>query len=162
MLNSVTIRLFRDSDQAQVIAIVRELQEHESQFYDRLKPAAEIGAWYVDWVREAVVGSHGHFLVADLNGLAVGYAALNPSLSSEESREEVYYEYARIDDLAVLKSHRNAGIGGMLLAECEKLARQAGRKWLRLGVHADNVGARRFYERFQMKERFLTLEKQLN
>lgn len=162
MNQKVVIRPFRNSDEAQIIAIVRELQDHESQFYDRLKPSSEIGTWYVDWIREDNQRNHGHFLVADLDGMAVGYATLNPSLNSEESREEVYYEYAHVGDLAVLKSHRNKGIGHLLLAECEALARQAGRKWLRLGVHAGNVDARRFYERFKLKERFLTLEKLLD
>lgn len=162
MDQNLTIRPFRGSDEAQIIAIVRELQDHELQFYDRLKPSEEIGPWYVDWIREDNARNNGHFLVADLNGIAVGYATLNPSLNSEESREEVFYEYAHVGDLAVLKSHRNSGIGHLLLIECERLARQAGRKWLRLGVHAGNAGARRFYERFQLKERFLTLEKLLD
>jgi ribosomal protein S18 acetylase RimI-like enzyme len=158
----VTIRPYRNSDEAQIIAIVRELQDHELQFYDRLKPSSGIGSWYVDWIREDNERNQGYFLVADLAGAPVGYATLNPSLNSEESREEVYYEYAHVGDLAVLKSHRNRGIGSLLLAECEKLARQGGRKWLRLGVHAANADARRFYERFQLKERFLTLEKLLD
>ncbi len=162
MDQKIIIRPFRDSDEAQIIAIVRELQEHELQFYDRLKPSAEIGPWYVDWIREDNERNQGHFLVADLDGHVVGYATLNPSLNSEESREEVFYEYAHVGDLAVLKSHRNRGIGNLLLTACEKLARQAGRKWLRLGVHAGNVDARRFYERFRLKERFLTLEKPLD
>jgi ribosomal protein S18 acetylase RimI-like enzyme len=162
MTTPVSIRPFLDSDEAQIIAIVRELQDHELQFYDRLKPSTEIGPWYVDWIREDNERNQGHFLVADLDGLAVGYATLNPSLNSEESREEVFYEYAHVGDLAVLKSHRNRGIGGLLLAECERRAKQAGRKWLRLGVHAGNTGARRFYERFQLRERFLTLEKVLD
>ncbi len=162
MNQKVTIRPYRHSDEAQIVAIVRELQEHELQFYDRLKPSADIGPWYVDWIIEDNQRNNGHFLVADLAGLAVGYATLNPSLNSEESREEVFYEYAHVGDLAVLKAHRNCGIGHLLLAECERLARQAGRKWLRLGVHAGNTGARRFYDRFLLKERFLTLEKLLD
>ncbi len=162
MDQKVTIRRFRDSDEAQIIAIVRELQDHESQFYDRLKPSAEIGPWYVDWIREDNQRNHGHFLVADLGGMAVGYATLNPSLNSEESREELFYEYAHVGDLAVPKAYRNRGIGHLLLSECERLAKQSGRKWLRLGVHAGNVDARRFYERFKLKERFLTLEKLLD
>lgn len=161
MTASVTIRPFRDSDEAQIIAIVRELQDHESQFYDRLKPSAEIGPWYVDWIREDNLRNNGFIIVADLSGQTVGYATLNPSLNSEESREEVFYEYAHVGDLAVLKSYRNRGIGHLLLEECERLAKEAGRKWLRLGVHAGNVDARRFYERFQLRERFLTLEKSL-
>lgn len=156
------IRPFRDSDALQVIAIVRELQDHESQFYDRLKPSAEIGPWYVDWILDDTARNAGHFLVAEKGGEVVGYATLNPAANSEESREEIYYSYAHVGDLAVLKSHRSQGIGLLLLDECERLARQAGRKWLRLGVHAGNAGARRFYERFQLKERFLTLEKLLD
>ena len=162
MNRKAVIRPYRDADEAAVIAIVCELQNHESQFYDRLKPTEEIGPWYVEWIREDNARNNGHFLVAEVDGIVVGYATLNPSLNSEENREEIFYEYAHVSDLAVLKAYRSRGIGHMLLSHCEKLARNAGRKWLRLGVHADNVGARRFYERFKLKERFLTLEKVLD
>ena len=158
----VTIRPFRPSDEMAVVSIVRELQDHESQFYDRLKPSDEIGTWYVDWIQDDNARNQGHFLVAEMDGLAVGYATLNPSMNSEESREEIFYEYGHVGDLAVLKAYRGRGIGLKLLTECERLARAAGRKWLRLGVHAGNEGARRLYERFQLKERFLTLEKLLD
>jgi ribosomal protein S18 acetylase RimI-like enzyme len=162
MHSKVIIRPFRNSDEPQVVLIVRELQDHESQFYDRLKPSDEIGAWYVDWIRENRDSKDGHVLVAEIDGQVVGYAALDTMLDSTESREEIYYQYASISDLAVLKSHRNRGIGMALLAECERLARSAGRKWLRLGVHADNEGARRLYERFRLTQRFLILEKVLD
>ena len=162
MTETAKIRPYRPADEAAVISIVRELQDHESQFYDRLKPSGEIGPWYVEWIREDNEHNNGFFLVAEFKGEVVGYATLNPSLNSEENREEVLYQYAHVSDLAVLKTCRNLGIGTLLLTECEKLARLAGRKWLRLGVHADNAGARRFYERYQLKERFLTLEKRLD
>lgn len=117
---------------------------------------------YVDWIKADRDGKDGHVLVAECEGQVVGYAALDTKLDSSENREEIYYEYANISDLAVLKSHRNRGIGKALLDECERLARLAGRKWLRLGVHAGNEGARRLYARFMLQERFLTLEKSLD
>jgi GNAT superfamily N-acetyltransferase len=161
MRPSITIRDYRDSDELQVIAIARDLQVHESQFHDRLKRPEDIGPWYVDELRQDVGKHNGRFLVAECEGVVAGYATLLTEVSSEEEREEILYYCAYIGDLAVLKSHRGIGIGHALLVDCETLARAAGQKWLRLGVHAGNHEARNFYARAGLEEKFLTLEKPL-
>ena len=49
----------------------------------------------------------------------------------------------------------------MLLEACERMARDAGQTWLRLGVLAGNHSARSFYAEFGLEDSFLTLEKRL-
>jgi ribosomal protein S18 acetylase RimI-like enzyme len=158
----LTIRGYRDGDEAAVIALVRELQIHEGQYIDRLKPPDTIGPWYVEALIDEVAKNKGSFLVAERDGLVVGYATLLAEMSSRDEKDEIDYSYSYVGDLAVLYAHRGLGIGKALLEECERLARAAGQKWLRLGVIAENRGARRFYERFGLEERFLTLEKRLD
>ena len=138
------------------------MQIHEGQYYDRLKPPGEIGPWYVAQLNEEITKNKGSFLVAEVDGIVVGYATLLTELSSEGEKDEVHYTCGYVSDLAVLDAHRGEGIGRALLEECERLARAAGQKWLRLGVIAGNHGARRFYERFGLEHRFLTLEKRLD
>jgi len=140
---------------------VRELQGHEAQFYDRMKPPGDMGHWYIEGLRGGIAKHKGSFLVAQAGNLIVGYATLLTEVTSEDERDEVLYTYAYIGDLAVLKAKRGQGYGRALLSECERIARQAGRKWLRLGVLANNVGARRFYRGFGLEEKFPTLEKPL-
>ena len=143
------------------MVIVRDLQTYESRFYDRLRPPEEIGTWYIDGLKQDITKHKGWFLVAELDGIVTGYASLLGEVTSEDEREEVLYTCAYVGDLAVAANHRGKGIGHALLSECERLARAAGRQWLRLGVHATNHEAREFYARAGLEDKFLTLEKKL-
>jgi len=160
--DGIKIRGYRDGDQAAVLALVRELQIHEGQYFDRLKPAEDIGPWYIEALIDEAARHKGSFLVAEADGLVVGYATLLTEMSSEGEKDEVPYTCSYVSDLAVLESHRGEGIGRALLQECERLERAAGQKWLRLGVIAANHGARRFYKNFGLEEHLLTLEKRLD
>ena len=53
-----------------------------------------------------------------------------------------------IHDLVVSPQYQNRGIGGDLLAEAERLARERGCCKLTLEVHDTNANAKRLYERF--------------
>ena len=145
----------------QVVALVRELQAYESAIYDRMKPVDEIGPWYVDKVKADVVKHNGRFLVAEEGRKLLGCASLLAEVTSADDPDEILYSYAYVGDLAVTMSHRGQGVGRALIEECEKIARAAGQKWLRLGVIAANQSAREFYNRMGLEEKFLTLEKKL-
>ena len=140
---------------------MRELQAHESAIFDRMKPVDAIGPWYIDKVKTEVDKYNGAFLVADGGNALLGYATLLTEMTSAEEPDEILYSYAYVGDLAVRKSHRSQGVGRALIGECEKIARAAGQKWLRLGVIAANQSAREFYNRMGLEEKFLTLEKKL-
>jgi ribosomal protein S18 acetylase RimI-like enzyme len=156
----ITVRDFRDGEGADILAIVRDLQAHEALIYDRAKQASEIGAWYVDAIKQHVAEHAGRILVAEADGIIAGYATLLFYDSTKEL-DEVFYTYAHVSDLGVLASHRGRGIGSALLAACEELARGAGQKWLRLGVIAGNDGAVQLYERTGFRAMFHTMEKAL-
>jgi ribosomal protein S18 acetylase RimI-like enzyme len=156
-----TIREYQDSDEAQVVMLVRELQAYESAIYDRMKPVDEIGPWYVDNLKADVAKYNGAFLVADEGRKLLGYASLLTEVTSADDPDEILYSYAYVGDLAVTTSHRGQGIGRALIEECETIARAAGQKWLRVGVLAANTSAREFYSRLGLEEKLLTLEKKL-
>jgi ribosomal protein S18 acetylase RimI-like enzyme len=156
-----TIREYLDSDEAQVVALVRELQAHESAIYDRMKPVDKIGPWYVDKMKADAAKHKGSILVADEGKKLLGCASLLTEVTSADDPDEILYSYAYVGDLAVTMSHRGQGVGRALIEECEKIAKAAGQKWLRLGVIAANQSAREFYARIGLEEKFLTLEKKL-
>jgi ribosomal protein S18 acetylase RimI-like enzyme len=157
----VTIREYRETDRDQVIALARELQAHEIPHYDRMKPADQIGSWYVDHLIAGVGKHKGSFLVAETDAGLAGYATLFAEVSSEDEADEVLHTYAYVGDLVVSRASRGKGIGHALIAECEALARTAGQKHLRLTVLAENAIARRFYRASGFKDQFVYLEKLL-
>jgi ribosomal protein S18 acetylase RimI-like enzyme len=160
--DTFAIRPYSEADAEAVVRLVRELQEHEARAFDRLKPPDSIGSWYLDGRIKDIQTHGGAFLVAADANTVAGYATLLTGLSSADEPEEVPYTYAHVSDLCVGMAFRGRGIGRALMAECERLARAAGEKWLRLGVLAGNQPARRFYADLGMEEVFVTLEKKLS
>ncbi len=158
----VFMRPYEPSDEQAVVELVRELQRHEAQFYDRMMPERDIGAWYVAAVLHEAREAGGELLVAVLDRRIVGYATLLANVSSEDERDEIIFTYAYIGDLVVAADQRGKGVGKALLAECEKRARAAGRRWLRITVLAANEGARRVYEEFGFASQFHYMEKPLS
>ncbi|PZF76865.1 hypothetical protein DK847_10375 [Aestuariivirga litoralis] len=141
--------------------MLHDLQAHEHAIYDRSRPPDAMGPWYIDVLRQATAGGKGRILVAEGDGGVLGYASLLTSVSAEHERDEIAYTYAFVDDLGVLAAARSRGVGAALLEACEAIAREAGQRWIRLGVLAANERARSFYARQGYGEVLLTLEKQL-
>ncbi len=157
----VTIRDYRESDEAGVIALARELQVQERTTFDRMKPEEDIGPAYVAALLGDVREHDGRFLVAERAGELLGYCTLLTRRDSSGEHDETFYTYSHVSDLTVAARERGAGIGANLLAASETIARDAGQKWLRLNVQAANSGARRFYQRHGFDELLLLLEKTL-
>lgn len=161
MTATVTIREYQATDIDDVIAIAQDLQRHERQFHDRMKPPTEIGAGYVAYMQSNVAKRQGKFLVAEHQGEVVGFATLLTHCDSAEDEEEVFFTYAVIADLSVREGARNIGIGRSLVTACENIARSDGVKWLRLYALTDNLDALRFYDRAGFKPRLVQMEKAL-
>jgi ribosomal protein S18 acetylase RimI-like enzyme len=161
MTMKVTIRPYADSDLEDVILVVQDLQIVERAFHDRMRDPADINANYVHAVRKEAEDCGGGLIVAELAGVVVGYCTLLTRCDSRKDHEEIYYEYAHVGDLAVRAGNRGQNIGANLIAECERQARAAGIKWLRLCVLADNARARKFYNAQGFGERLIRLEKSL-
>lgn len=158
---TISIREYTKADNAQVIALVRELQRHEAQFFDRMKEPEEIGDWYVRDILQACAEHQGAILLAETDGGVVGYAAVLTAVSSRGMIDEISYAYAMVLDLVVASSVRRQGVGRKLLAACETHARNAGVRWLRISVLAGNSDAVATYENFGFHPHLLTMEKPL-
>lgn len=154
------IRPYRAEDQAALLVLVRELQEHERAVEPLMKPAAEIGTDYIAELQKQIVTHGGEILVAEENGSLLGYAAVMFRIPSEDA-DEVPYEYAYISDVAVTAHKRGRGLGRRLLKECEKMARAAGAERLRISVLSQNQGAKKLYAASGFSERVTEMEKPL-
>jgi len=81
-------------------------------------------------------------LLAICRGEPVGVAVCVWSFSTFAAKPSL-----NIHDLAVLPEHRGEGIGGQLLGEVERRARERGACKVTLEVHDTNHGAKRLYAR---------------
>lgn len=117
----------RDADLADLDAImVLEAVTFPSDAWSREMMAAELAA------------VHTHYLVAEFDGQAVGYAGLSAPAGASQ---------ADVQTIAVDAGHRGRGIGALLLARLLDEARARRVDDVLLEVRADNPGAQRLYER---------------
>lgn len=159
--DGLTIRDYCDADEAGVLAVLRDLQAHEFAINDRARAPETMGPWYIGRLKQANAEGRGRILVAVNGSRVLGYASLLTSVSAEDERDEIPYRFAHVDDLGVLASCRSQGVGAALLEACEAIAREAGQRWIRLGVLAANPRARSFYARQGYGEVLVTVEKKL-
>jgi ribosomal protein S18 acetylase RimI-like enzyme len=162
MSQPLLIRPYEVRDELAVVMLARELQGHESRIFDRMTPPREIGSWYVARILRSARDSGGELLVADRGGQAIGYATLLLGRSSESEMDEVLYTFAYVGDLIVTHPLRRQGIGKALLTECERLARAAGEKWLRVTVLSRNSNAIALYRGAGFDGQFTEMEKPLS
>ncbi len=158
-MTDITIRPYTPADEADVIEIVKQMQVHEGQFFDRMRHEDDIGPAYVVDLISEIDKPGGRFFVADHDGRAVGYVTLDLKIQRKDDRYEVDYTYAKVEELAVLEPYRGQGIGQQLLAHCEQLAKEAGLKWIRILLLTENTLAWRAYTRAGFKPLSSTLEK---
>lgn len=157
----IEIREFRETDAERVLSLIRELQAHEVALYDRMKPVADMGHWYIDLLKKQCAKDEGVILIAEEAGKALGYATILANVIEDGSDDEVAYNYAHVGDLVVSKEARRRGIGKLLLQECERRARIAGREELRISVLALNGGAREAYRSFGFDDLHINMRKML-
>ena len=63
MTGTIMIRPYRESDEAAIVELVRELQGHEQQLYDRMLPVEDIGPWYVQRIVQELAEAPGAALI---------------------------------------------------------------------------------------------------
>jgi ribosomal protein S18 acetylase RimI-like enzyme len=156
-----TIRPYEERDLPALLELVRELQASEAAIYDRMKPAHQMDVWYVDLLKKQCVEEDGTMLVAEENGAVVGYATILTNVVEDGTGDEVRYCYAYVGDLVTARIARGRGIARLLLDECERRARAAGRDELRINVLAENDRAHHVYRSFGFADLHIDMRKKL-
>lgn len=160
MPTALTIRDYASRDETAFLDLVRQLQVHEGQVYDRMKRPEEIGPWYIADLQKSCAECAGRILVAESEHQILGYATILTTVVND-SIDEVPNTYALVGDLAVTKARRGEGIGKALIGECERIARAAGARWLRINALARNTQARATYSSYGFDELIIGFEKTL-
>jgi ribosomal protein S18 acetylase RimI-like enzyme len=157
----IRIRAYRDADRDALLSLIRELQAAEAALYDRMKPAADMGGWYIDLLELQCHEEDGTILVAENHGRVIGYATIRTRVVETGHEDEVAYDYAYVGDLVVTEAARGSGAGLALLRECERRARAAGRDELRITVLAANTRARDVYYAYGFDDLLIDMRKKL-
>src|SRR5215510_3718015 len=110
----IEIKPFSEADSEAFLSLARELQGYETQFYDLMKPADEIGPWYLELVKEYSQKEDGTVLMAWDGDRIVGYASIFTAVVEDGKREEIAYTYAYVGDLVVTAAARGRGIARLL------------------------------------------------
>jgi GNAT superfamily N-acetyltransferase len=89
------------------------------------------------------------FLIAEIDGVAVGYAKLYPGATPDRGADEKPIELVR---LYASQEWLGRGVGGALMQACIDEVRQEGFRTLWLGVWEHNNRARAFYRKWKFRE----------
>ena len=97
-------------------------------------------------VRKAIQADDADFLLAERDGLPVGFALVAYAGWTPEYSCVLPHRFARLEDLVVGKAYREQGIGGELLAAAKRWDRNRRLEYSELNVLAQNENAVRLYE----------------
>ncbi len=132
---SATIRRAGPGDAPALLALAAVLARTQDD-PDRCTTEADLmRAWLAE-------GAIGMALIAELEGVPVGYIAMSPSFESSHASHGFF-----VSDLVVHAAHRRRGIGTALLGAAAREAGAAGRDCLWWLARASNDAAHAFYRR---------------
>lgn len=146
-MSGVRLRTATPEDRDAVIDLIHALNLFEADLTgDRKRHRAAAVAYYGD-LMSRLAQRNGRVVLAETDGLIV--AAMGFSLDEDAAyiTDDVRH-HGTVTDLIVSEDWRGRGVGRILLAEAERLTRQAGHKRLTIGVLAANAAAERTYRTF--------------
>jgi ribosomal protein S18 acetylase RimI-like enzyme len=134
-LTPVAVRAATEDDAGAVVRLARGLSMTDGGRPSRLTEAA---------YRRDGFGADAAFqvLVAEADGLIVGYALYFPGYDTDRATRGVYLADLYVDEL-----YRRQGIGRALMKGVARACREAGGEWMFWSVLKRNRRARRFYKR---------------
>jgi GNAT superfamily N-acetyltransferase len=155
------VREYRgDADFDGIRACLIELQDFERRIDGRKPRGDEIADACISDALSKCAECDGRIFVADESGQIAGYVTVLAKVRSD-AVDEGDLEYAYLADLVVRAAYRGRGIGRALVARAETYARDAGAKWLRVCVLAQNESSRRLYNTSGFFELYVDFEKEL-
>jgi ribosomal protein S18 acetylase RimI-like enzyme len=145
MTEDIRIRHAGPADRAALRGGIIELQEFERQFTDTRRPGEAMADAYLAWM-EAEVSRGGAILVAEIDGVFVGFAACQLREVDFIAETADSNRFGSISDICVLPAWRGRRIAGLLLGAAERHLAPLGVSRVRINVLARNRSARQAYE----------------
>ncbi len=144
---SVSLRTALPGDREAVVDLILALNVHEADLVgDRRRDRGGAAAYY-DELQQRLAKRDGRIVLAVAGGRAVAAMGFCIDEDAAYVTPDVR-RHGTITDLVVGEAWRGRGIGRLLLAEAERLTREAGCRRLAIGALAANAGAERLYRDF--------------
>jgi len=147
-MDAVEIRPYRADDRAAVLQGLIDLQNYEVPLHDSRLPGESTTGPYFDGLLRDLRDRTGMLYVAEAAGAVVGLVAclvMKDDLVQETSDSN---RYGYVEAIFVAPPYRGGGVAQRLLAAAERHLAATGVTRLRINVLANNVKARRAYERY--------------
>ena len=148
------------ADEPVILSFINGLQDYEEAFEPNRRLDADFAQEHWREAQRRHAEKHGTFLIAEDNGVAVGWA-----FAHDETAELFVIEAERLHgflaELYVAPQARGKGLGRALIEGCEAWARSRGHKLLTVGVLAKNPSASRAYEGAGYAPYWITLRRYL-
>jgi GNAT superfamily N-acetyltransferase len=156
----ITIRDYLETDRDAAIGLFLELNRHEAAITGDRRIDVGGAVYCVDDMKNDIAGG-GAIRVAEWHGVVAGLlvwliSEVAPYLDAPLRRHGV------LQDLVVATAYRGKGIGAALLADAERLTRDAGLPRIKLTMLAGNDEAARAYARAGYRAYAEVLVKPLN
>ena len=153
----MTIREARPADRAALVRLMGALHDFEAAIEEN-RAGAEAADSHLAWVEKSVAELGGVILVAEVDGVVLGFVAYTFEEDPGTFVRPEYRQHALVWDISVAEAARGQGISQALLQAAEAAARAAGICEMRLYVLEANERARRIYEEagYRNYERFLS------
>jgi ribosomal protein S18 acetylase RimI-like enzyme len=121
--------------------------------YFELDPSKDLAEYCVNFfsleqITAEFEDKNSTFLIAELNGKAVGYAKLREGKNIECLKDKNVIEVQRI---YILEKMKGKNLGKTLMKKCFEIGKEKGREIIWLGVWDKNIAAQKFYEKIGMK-----------
>lgn len=141
---TISFRTASASDREAVVDLILALNLHEADLTgDRRRDRAGADSYY-DELQQRLARRNGRVVLAEEHGRVV--AAMGFSLDEDAAYvTDDVRRHGTVTDLVVHEDWRGKGVGRLLLAEAERLTREAGCRRLMIGVLVANEGAERLY-----------------
>jgi ribosomal protein S18 acetylase RimI-like enzyme len=156
-----TIRPFSQAtDRPAAVELFLQLNRHEFAITGDRRTDRGGAEFCVEDMIEAV-GQGAVALVAEIAGSVVGLLVW-ASRTDEAYLTEIARRYGSVQDIVIAEAQRGKGIGQVLLAEAERLTREAGMTRLKLTVLSGNDVAVDAYGRFGFRDYARVMVKDLD
>jgi ribosomal protein S18 acetylase RimI-like enzyme len=161
-MSTIEIRSYKPTDRSVVLRALIDLQNFEVPLHDTRLPGETTMEPYLNRMLRDLEEGEGAIFIAELEGDFVGFVGCLVIEDDVVQETPDSNRYGYIQDIFVDPHRRSGGVAQQLLATAEQHLAKKGVRRLRLNVLANNLTARRAYERYGFEQYEIVYEKRID
>ena len=160
-MDRLHIRLYEPADRLLLRRALIALQDFEVPLHDTRLPGETTVERYLERMLRELAEGEGTIFIAELEGEFVGFVGCLVAEDDVIQETADSNRYGYVKDIFVAPPHRGRGAAQQLLAAAERYLAKTGVTRLRLNVLANNLTARRAYDRYGFAPYEILYEKRI-